>query len=126
MISGCNGSSSDDAADDQVADSGIVFDIASVNYAGITVDETEVDLAPGARLLASQCAQCHGTYGVSVRDWPALWGEERRISKWMNDYQDEEYESSSMHIHALAYTEDEVNLLKTYYPKVTYTEAEGE
>ncbi|MEA3405886.1 MAG: hypothetical protein U9R28_09140 [Pseudomonadota bacterium] len=145
MISGCNSSSSDDVADqvddvadqvddvaDQVddngvADSGIVFNIASVNYAGITVDET--GLLSGERLLAAQCAQCHGTYGVAVREWPDLWGSGRQIGQWMEDYQDETlYSDNMMYIHALAYTSEEVDLLKSYYPKVTYDKdaVEGE
>ncbi|WP_040727601.1 hypothetical protein [Thiomicrorhabdus sp. Kp2] len=117
-LQGCFESSSED----KIIDSGIYFDITSVNYAGITVDSAGVDALPaGARLLASQCAQCHGTFGVAVRDWPDLWGGGRQISNWMNDYQDAGiYSDDMMHLHALAYTSAEVDLLKSYYPEISY------
>ena len=127
LLGGClDASTSSDDDLDKIADmvvpeSGINFDIATVNYAGITVDET--DLVVGSRMLAAQCAQCHGSYGVAVRDWPNLWGSSS-VSRVVLDYQDEAlYGESSMHLHALAYTEEEVNLLKAYYSKVTYDAA---
>ena len=123
FLGGCFNSSSDSGASGElpITDSGIYFDITSVNYAAISVDPSEAYLEPGARLLAAQCAQCHGTYGVAVRDWPDLWGGGRKIGKAMVDYQNEEvYRDNMMYVHALAYTPEEVNLLKSYYPKVTY------
>ena len=52
---------------------------------------------------------------------PDLWGGGRKIGKAMVDYQNEEvYRDNMMYVHALAYTPEEVNLLKSYYPKVTY------
>ncbi len=116
LLGGCLGSSSDDP---ESTDSGIHFDISSVDYAAITVDESE--LAAGARLLSSQCAQCHGTYGVAVAEWPDLWGSGNQIGYWMKEYQDANtYSDNVMHLHALAYTDDEVNLLKSYFAKVDY------
>jgi cytochrome c553 len=124
LIVGCFSSSSSTSSD-----SGIYFPIDGVNYAGITVDEAGVEaLDPGARLLASQCAQCHGTFGVAVKEWPDLWGGGRQISNWMINYQvAETYSDDMMHLHALAYTVDEVNLLKSYYPEISYdSNATGE
>jgi len=122
ILSACGGSSSSSSPEIE-NDSGIYFDISTVNYSAVTVDET--GLPSGARVLASQCAVCHGTYGVAVRDWPDLWGSNRRISGWMNDYQDPAlYADNLMHVHALAYTVDEVDLLKSYYQAVTYTGGE--
>lgn len=76
VLVGCSGSgggdSSTEAAGEESVDSGIYFDISGVDYSAISVDES--GLAAGARLLASQCAQCHGTYGVAVSEWPDLWG----------------------------------------------------
>ncbi|MBF6058943.1 c-type cytochrome [Thiomicrorhabdus heinhorstiae] len=120
LLTGCFDSSSQD----NEINSGIYFDISTVDYSAVTVDASAADLAPGARLLASQCAECHGTYGVAVRDWPDLWGSGRQISNWMKLYQDLNYEDNMMHVHALGYTEDEVNLLKTYYPKIEYSGAQ--
>ena len=133
LLGGCfESSSSSDLVENNIPESGITFDIATVNYAGITVDASEADLLPGARLLAAQCAQCHGTYGVAVRDWPDLWGggaENRQIGNAMLTYQDETlYSNNMMYVHALAYTPEEVDLLKSYYPKISYDEnaVEGE
>ncbi|MDX1347836.1 MAG: hypothetical protein R3189_06270 [Thiomicrorhabdus chilensis] len=119
-LSGCLDSSGSLNGDDEI-NSGIYFDISSVDYSAVTVDASAADLAPGARLLAAQCAQCHGTYGVAVREWPDLWGSGRQIGNWMSQYQDVNYEDNMMHVHALGYTDDEVNLLKTYYPKIAYS-----
>ncbi|MEA1988228.1 MAG: hypothetical protein U9N57_03320 [Pseudomonadota bacterium] len=121
LLGGCFSSSESDEVVD--TDSGIYFDISSVDYAAISVDEST--LALGARQLAAQCAQCHGTYGVAVRNWPDL-HDASGLSNTMLEYQDVDvYGGSSMHLHALAYTADEVNLLKTYYSKVSYTPAAG-
>ncbi len=129
-IGACNNNASDAPPDEpppEVPDSGIYFDISSVDYSNITVHDSSLDLPAGARVLAAQCAQCHGTYGVAVRDWPDLWGDGRQISNWMTLYQDAEtYGDNVMHLHALAYTPDEVDLLKSYYPKVTYIAPSGE
>ena len=118
-LSGCFLTGSNNS-EDESTELDIRFDITGVDYAAITVDETGLDA--GARLLASQCAQCHGTYGVAVRDWPDLWGTGRQIGSWMNDYQDADlYSDNMMHLHALAYTTDEVNLMRSYYDVVDYT-----
>lgn len=128
LLTGCFSSDSDNSDTTSSLDtptqpdSGIYFDITAVNYSAISVDEST--LALGARQLASQCAQCHGTYGVAVRDWPNLY-DASGISNAMQIYQDVDlYGGSSMHLHALAYTADEVDLLKTYYSKVNYAQGE--
>ena len=127
LLGGCSDSS------DEAINSGIYFDTSSVDYSSVIVNASansigEADsLAVGARLLASQCAQCHGTYGVAVREWPDLWGSGRQISNWMTEYQDVDlYKDNMMYMHALAYTSDEVLLLKSYYPKISYTAPVGE
>lgn len=119
-LSGCLDSSGSSNGEDEI-NSGIYFDISSVDYSAVSVEASAADLASGARLLASQCAQCHGTYGVAVREWPDLWGSGRQISSWMSAYQDVSYADNMMHVHALGYSEDEVTLLKAYYPKIVYS-----
>jgi len=123
FLVGCFGSSS--STDDVVEDSGIYFPIDAVDYSAITFDPGVDGLDAGARLLASQCAQCHGTYGVAVRDWPDLHGS-GAVGTAMTTYQDLSYVNNMMHLHALAYTTDEVTLLKSYYSKVNYTPLAGE
>ncbi|WP_321325996.1 hypothetical protein [Thiomicrorhabdus sp.] len=120
FITGCFESSSSDG----VADSGIYFPIDGVDYSAISLDSGVNGLAPGARLLASQCAQCHGTYGVAVANWPDIYGP-GGVGNAMTTYQDVSYIDNMMYMHAKAYTTDEVDLLKTYYSKVIYTPAGG-
>ena len=117
--------------DTSIPESGIHFDIKSVDYSAVNVvelDESNATLI-GARQLAAQCAQCHGTFGVAVGDtvenWPSLWGTGRSIAKTMKDYNDTEYEYSAMHIHSsMTYTQDQIKLIQTYYKNVTYTGGE--
>ena len=125
ILVGCSSGGGGDSGGEKV-DSGIYFDISGVDYSAVSVDESE--LVSGARLLASQCAQCHGTYGVAVVGWPDLWGSGRQISKWMGDYNDiSEYGDSMMYLHSgITYTIDEINLIKTYYDGVLYTPTGGE
>ena len=114
-----------------IPESGIHFDITGVDYSAVTVvdmDESNATLT-GARQLAAQCAQCHGTYGVAVGDtvenWPSLWGTGRNIAKTMKDYNDTAYEYSAMHIHSsMTYTQDQIKLIQKYYENVTYTGGE--
>ena len=112
-------------------ESGIHFDITTVDYAAVSVvelDESNATLA-GARQLAAQCTQCHGTYGVavggSVENWPSLWGKGRHIATTMKDYNDTAYDYSAMHIHSsMSYTQDQIKLIQAYYENITYTGGE--
>ncbi|WP_460186661.1 c-type cytochrome [Thiomicrorhabdus hydrogeniphila] len=119
-ISGCFESSSSE----EMSDSGIYFPIDGVDYSAISLDASASGLNAGARLLASQCAQCHGTFGVAVASWPDLYGP-GSVGTAMTDYQDLSYIDNLMHMHALAYTSAEVDLLKTYYSKINYNPVGG-
>jgi mono/diheme cytochrome c family protein len=57
------------------------------------------------RLLGSQCAQCHGTNGISVNEWDSIAGE--------NDLEDEIYEDDEaiMLAQAHGYTTEEITLI---------------
>lgn len=140
MMGGC-GSSSTKVVEDgdtpivecntSIPESGIHFDITGVEYTTVTVvdlDESNSTLA-GARQLAAQCAQCHGTYGVAVgetvENWPSLWGTGRSIASTMKDYNDTAYDYSAMHIHStMTYTQDQIKLIQAYYENITYTGGE--
>lgn len=61
---------------------------------------------PG-RLLGSQCAQCHGTNGVSTTDWDSIAGE--------NDLADEIHDDDPiMSAQAKGYTDAEINLIGSW------------
>lgn len=75
-----------------------------------TTSSTEVTLpttytANAGRLLGSQCAQCHGTNGVSSNNWDSIAGED--------DLQDEIYEDDEpiMSAQAHGYTSEEIRLI---------------
>jgi len=56
------------------------------------------------RLLGSQCAQCHGTNGVSLNGWDSIAGE--------NDLADEIYDDNPiMAAQAHGYTSQEITLI---------------
>jgi hypothetical protein len=61
--------------------------------------------ANAGRLLGSQCAQCHGTNGVSLTDWDSIAGED--------DLADEIYEDDEpiMSAQAHGYTSEEIILI---------------
>ena len=120
------GGCSDDSSNPVSNDSGIYFDISNVDYSAVSVDESS--LAPGAKQVAAQCAQCHGTYGVAAAGWPSLWGGDRNITRAMTQYADPDlHGDSAMHIHSLiTYTLEDIDLINSYYNKVTYTAEGGE
>ncbi|MDD2791159.1 MAG: hypothetical protein PHU40_10900 [Sulfurimonas sp.] len=60
--------------------------------------------ANAGRLLGSQCAQCHGTNGISTNDWDSIAGEDEFVSE---DFSDE----AIMHAQALGYTDAEKILI---------------
>ncbi|HRX70142.1 MAG: cytochrome C [Candidatus Competibacteraceae bacterium] len=71
---------------------------------------------PAGRLLASQCAQCHGTDGRAVGDIDSLRGE----SAWelYEEMLEMKYGNESndiMHYQARGYTEGQIRLIADYY-----------
>ena len=64
--------------------------------------------ADAGRLLGSQCAQCHGTNGISTNEWESIAGE---------NFEHKTYSEEIMNAQAIGYTEDEKlainNWLKT-------------
>lgn len=139
MLAGCDNKSNNIPEDSgmsvecntSILESGIHFDITEVDYTAVSVvdlDENNATWA-GARQLAAQCAECHGTFGVAVGDtvenWPSLWVTGRHIAATMKDYNDTLYDYSAMHIHSsMTYTQDQIKLIQAYYQNITYTGGE--
>ncbi len=68
------------------------------------------------RALASSCAACHGTKGNSVSITPVLAGlDATYISTQLRAFKSKKRESTVMHHHASALTDQEINLLATYF-----------
>jgi cytochrome c553 len=68
------------------------------------------------QLLASQCAQCHGTYGRPVRDIEGLAGKSYgSLYSDMMEMQSEGPPSEIMEHQALGYTEEQIERIARYY-----------
>lgn len=71
-------------------------------------------ISPG-RLLAAQCAQCHGTDGASTTDIDTLAGENRdKIIEELLEMQSET-NNEVMHLQAKGYTNEQITLIADYF-----------
>jgi hypothetical protein len=96
--------SDNDGHDDVTGDS---YD--TNNYTtNITLPDTFA--ADDGRLLASQCAQCHGTNGISSNSWDSIKNEDDNIKTESFDDLDE----LIMGAQADGYTADEANAIQTW------------
>lgn len=68
----------------------------------------------GARLLAAQCFQCHGTGGLSATGIDSLAG--KRASSLINEMLEMKYSTKVriMHYQAKGYSEDQIQAIATY------------
>jgi hypothetical protein len=71
------------------------------------------------RLLGSQCAQCHGTNGVSSTRWDSLAGSDDVSRREMEE------EGGIMAAQAHGYTDAEIQLLDAYFRSVSRTGSTG-
>jgi sulfide dehydrogenase cytochrome subunit len=68
------------------------------------------------RLLASQCAQCHGTNGYSVGGIDELAGEDfKDLYEDLADMQGEDRPEDIMDHQALGYSDDQIRRIARYY-----------
>ena len=68
------------------------------------------------RLLASQCAQCHGTNGHAVGDMDDLYDESYKdLYEDLMDMVSEDRPEDIMDHQALGYTEDQIRRIAHYY-----------
>lgn len=78
------------------------------------------------RLLASQCAQCHGSYGYAVGDIDSLTGEStNEIIEELMEMQNEGSPDDIMDHQALGYTEDQIRRIATYYNTIPESAGSG-
>jgi sulfide dehydrogenase cytochrome subunit len=76
-----------------------------------SADDLTVD-----RLLASQCAQCHGTNGYAVGDIDELAGEDAKdLFEDLSDMKGEDRPEDIMDHQALGYTDDQIRRIARYY-----------
>ena len=95
-VDGVGGTDDDnDGVDDDGDSSATITDIVlPTNYT-----------ADAGRLLGSQCAQCHGTNGISINEWDSIAGEDNLVDEI---YQDDE---PIMSAQAHGYTDEEIILI---------------
>ena len=68
------------------------------------------------RLLASQCAQCHGTNGYSQNDIEGIAGEDAKdMFEDLTDMKGEDQPENIMDHQALGYTDDQIRRIASYY-----------
>ena len=75
---------------------------------------------PAGHLLASQCAQCHGTNGQAVGDIDRLAGES--FGELWEEMVEMKYSRDTgdiMHRQAKGYTDDQIRLIAQYYAGVS-------
>lgn len=72
--------------------------------------------ADAGRLLGSQCAQCHGTNGVSVNEWDSIAGEDDLLDEIFED--DEPIMSAQAH----GYTSTEIMLIGDWLKTLNKTD----
>jgi len=101
FLQGCGGSSSltDDTTTTNIVDDGDSSDTTTniVLPTGYTAD--------AGRLLGSQCAQCHGTNGISTNEWDSIAGEADLLDEIFTD------DEPIMNAQAHGYTEEEIILI---------------
>jgi sulfide dehydrogenase cytochrome subunit len=66
------------------------------------------------RLLASQCAQCHGTDGISISEIDSLVGESDEILEEMSEMKGSS-KNSIMHLQAKGYSNSEIREIARYF-----------
>ncbi len=77
---------------------------------------TALAAPPAGRLLAAQCAQCHGTGGQSASGIDSLAGES--ASELYSEMLEMKYSQDTgdiMHRQAKGYTEEQIRLIANYY-----------
>lgn len=79
------------------------------------------------RMLASQCAQCHGTDGYAVGDMDGLTDESfKDLYEDLTDMQFEDRPEDIMDHQALGYTEDQIRRIALYFAALSGKGGEGE
>ncbi len=98
ILAGCGGSSTTDT------------DSTDADTTNTVISTTDILLpttytADAGRLLGSQCAQCHGTNGVSSNEWDSIAGEDDLESEIFED------DEPIMLAQAHGYTDEEIILI---------------
>ena len=111
FLAGCGGASESDSDNNDTSTSLDSLNTLTTNDLRSVTEDTSLPIQ--AKLLASQCAQCHGTFGISVTGIDSIINEADEFIEEMA-----EYRSKTTHImypHALAYSDAELTLMSQYF-----------
>ena len=106
-------SSDDDDDNDGVEDS-VASNITTITSTTTTLPTTYT-LNEG-RLLGANCAQCHGTNGISTNSWDSIAGEGNLLDEFR-----EEDENALMYSVSHGFSDTQVNLIGSWLSGTTYT-----
>lgn len=105
ILAGCDGSSTTDTA---VTSTNNISKTNGTVHGNVDMTLPTTYTANAGRLLGSQCAQCHGTNGVSSTEWDSIAGEDELESEMFED--DEPIMSAQAH----GYTSEEIILIENW------------
>lgn len=91
--------------------------LALLSSLALVVPLTSLAAPPPGRLLAAQCAQCHGTDGRSVSGIDSLAGESaQELYNEMREMKNKTDDPGNiMHPVAMAYTDQQLRLIAQYF-----------
>lgn len=107
-----------------LASSGLSSSANATDYTGGRLTNTNISAAgmlipDGARLLASQCFQCHGTDGKSTTGIDSLAGEsQNELVSEMREMKAKN-KVDLMHYQAKAYTDAQIQLIAAYFASIS-------
>ncbi|MGB5442492.1 MAG: hypothetical protein WBN57_07690 [Gammaproteobacteria bacterium] len=104
-----SGEDSDGEGDGEADDDGDEGD-----EGGVVTPVDPGEPTPG-RLLASQCAQCHGTDGRSVSDIDSLLGEGSELAEEMLEMKHSTDRDDIMNLQAAGYTDEQIQQISDYF-----------
>jgi len=78
---------------------------------------SEADLRAGS-VLASSCANCHGTFGTAQGAMPSLAGQQKtHIVEQMRAFRDGKRPATIMHQLAKGYTDQQIELIADFFSR---------
>lgn len=88
---------------------------SSSNSSNNTNPNTPILVPDGARLLASQCFQCHGTGGISKTDIDSLNKEAGELESELLEMKYSAKTNDIMHLQIKGYSDAEIQAISLYF-----------
>jgi cytochrome subunit of sulfide dehydrogenase len=89
---------------------------AIVLASGTSLALAQTSAAPSGRYLAANCANCHGTAGVSQGAMPSLAGQDAAyLAEQMRQFRDGKRPATIMHQLAKGYTDEQIVAIAAHF-----------